>query len=617
MQIELPISKSIANRLLILQAIHRDGLLAVSADMPDDVQLLHKALTTLLHSTQLYSTLNLSNCGTAMRFLTAYCAQKEGQTTILDGVERMRNRPIGQLVDALRAIGAQIEYLGQEGYPPLRITGCALDKHKLVRIDNPLSTQFVSALMLIGANVQTNSTSPYISITQEIIAQYSHKFKIHNSKFIIEKDWSSAAFWYEYVALHGGEIALPGLFRDSLQGDKVVADIFAQLGVQTQYTAEGITIFSTGVADLQRSDLQGIIARSTAQRSAEEILHQDFSACPDLYPAVALTCERLGITLDATGTESLPLKESDRLRAVREHLTDHDHRMAMALLVAGYPVDDTDCIAKSYPRFLEQWQKINHSTLSIVIPRKGINDEGKGKKHALYRLISEAQTEYIWMQDDDVAFAANGKRKSENGKVNLDSDLLILTLRMESESEKPSLLERLQIAEYAAIQQLTIETAKRGHAVMCSGANLIAKRDRWLESYEDLHPEIPSGDDMFLLESFKRRGLKIAVLDDPQFEAIVRPHTSWRAFFRQRMRWAGKAPKYTDKDILRCGAMVLLANLLQLLCPLVLLIKFPIEYRLIKKRDASVSLFTALVLGICYPIYLFVSLIGGLFRRQW
>ena len=188
---------------------------------------------------------------------------------------------------------------------------------------------------------------------------------------------------------------------------------------------------------------------------------------------------------------------------------------------------------------------------------------------------------------------------------------------MESENEHPSLLERLQIAEYAAIQQLTIDAAQKGKAVMCSGANLIVRRDRWLESYPDLHPEIPSGDDMFLLESFKRRGLNVAVLDDPQFEAIVRPHTSWRAFLHQRMRWAGKAPKYTDKDILRCGAMVVLANFLQLLCPLVLLVKFPIEYRLIKKRDASVSLFTALVLGICYPLYLFVSLIGGLFRRQW
>ena len=221
------------------------------------------------------------------------------------------------------------------------------------------------------------------------------------------------------------------------------------------------------------------------------------------------------------------------------------------------------------------------------------------------------------MQDDDVAFAANGKLKSENGKVNLDSDLLILTLHMESENEKPSLLERLQIAEYAAIQQLTIETAKRGHAVMCSGANLIAKRDRWLESYEDLHPEIPSGDYIFLLESFKQRGLKIAVSESEELTAIVRPHTSWKAFFRQRMRWAGKAPKYKDKDILRCGAIVLGMNLLQLVCPLVLLVKFPIEYRLIRRRDKSVSFGTALLLEVVYPIYILYTLIGVLFRKRW
>ena len=364
----LPISKSIANRLLILQAIHGDGLMTVSAcgvpddarivgcfDMPDDVQILHRALTTLHNPTQSYTTLHLSNCGTAMRFLTAYCAQLEGQTTILDGVERMHHRPIGQLVDALREIGADIEYLGEEGFPPLRIKGCILDKHRIVTINNPQSTQFVSALLLIGANVQTDSTSPYITLTRELIQHYT---TLHNStqRYTIEKDWSSAAFWYEYVALHGGEIKLPGLHKESLQGDKVVADIFAHLGVHTEYTAEGITIASTGVADLQRSDLQGIDARSTAQRSAEEILRQDFSACPDLYPAVALTCERLGITLHATGVESLPLKESDRLRAVAEHRTDDDHRMAMALLIAGYEVDDTACISKSYPQFMEQFR---------------------------------------------------------------------------------------------------------------------------------------------------------------------------------------------------------------------------------------------------------------------
>ena len=638
MQIELPISKSIANRLLILQAIHGDELMPVSATFPDDVLLLHRALTNLKTSeTPSTPRIDVGNCGTAMRFLTAYCAQLDGQTTILDGVERMHHRPIGQLVEALRKIGAQIEYLGEEGFPPLRIKGCALDKHRIVRIDNPLSTQFISALLLIGANVQTNSTSPYIDITRAIIDQYTTALSPYSlSPIAIEKDWSSAAFWYEYVALYGREIELPGLYKDSSQGDKVVADIFSHLGVQTTYTTDGVIISkkvnsnsSSRPRELIRAEVVDVVVnnQNSGNLIVDSTLHLDFSSCPDLYPAIALTCERLGITLHATGTESLSIKESDRLRAVREHLTDHDHRMAMALLVAGYPVDDTDCIAKSYPQFLEQWQAIHHTKLSIVIPRKGINDEGKGKKHALYRLISEAQTEYIWMMDDDVLPPSiiseyNERSTAQRSTVSIandlqHSDLLILPLRMESENEYPSLLERLQIAEYAAIQQLTIDAAQKGKAVMCSGANLIVRRDRWLESYPDLHPEIPSGDDMFLLESFKRRGLKIAVLDDPQFEAIVRPHTSWCAFFRQRMRWAGKAPKYTDKDILRCGAMVVLANFLQLLYPLVLLVKFPIEYRLIKKRDASVSLFTALVLGICYPLYLFVSLIGGLFRRQW
>ena len=345
MQIELPISKSIANRWLMLQAIHGDELMPVSDSMPDDVQILHNALTTLrtFKTSKTLSTphIDVGNCGTAMRFLTAYSAQLEGQTTILDGVERMRHRPIGQLVDAMRKIGAQIDYLGEEGFPPLRIKGCILDKHRMVTINNPLSTQYISALLLIGANVITNSTSPYIDITQEVIKQYHlSPFSFHLS---VEKDWSSAAFWYEHVALHGGEITLPGLSRDSLQGDKVVADIFAQLGVTTQYMEEGIVIYP--------SPLQ----------STTYTLHQDFSACPDLYPAVALTCERLGVELHATGVESLPLKESDRLRAVREHRTDHDHRMAMALLIAGYEVDDTACISKSYPQFIEQWKSVNTS----------------------------------------------------------------------------------------------------------------------------------------------------------------------------------------------------------------------------------------------------------------
>ena len=338
MRIELPISKSIANRLLILQAIHGDGLMTVSADMPDDVRLMSEAIRLLGERRE--ARINLGNCGTAMRFLTAYCAQLEDQMTILDGIERMHHRPIGQLVDALREIGADIEYLGEEGFPPLRIKGRILDKHRIVTINNPLSTQYISALLLIGANVITNSTSPYIYITQEVIKQY--QFSPFSFHLLVEKDWSSAAFWYEYVALHGGEIKLPGLHKESLQGDKVVTDIFAHLGVHTTYTAEGITL-------------------SPHRLIGSSPFAYNFSSCPDLYPAVALTCERLGIALHATGVESLPLKESDRLRAVAEHRTDADHRMAMALLIAGYEVDDTACISKSYPQFMEQWKSVNGS----------------------------------------------------------------------------------------------------------------------------------------------------------------------------------------------------------------------------------------------------------------
>ena len=180
----------------------------------------------------------------------------------------------------------------------------------------------------------------------------------------LEKDWSSAASWYEYVALHGGEITLPGLSRESLQGDKVVADIFARLGVHTTYTPEGVRISGNGYresitnSEASNSPHSGRPIAAPAASNCK-ILEQDFATCPDLYPAVALTCERLGITLHATGVESLPLKESDRLRAVAEHRTDADHRMAMALLIAGYEVDDTDCISKSYPQFLEQFRLLH------------------------------------------------------------------------------------------------------------------------------------------------------------------------------------------------------------------------------------------------------------------
>ncbi len=253
--------------------------------------------------------------------------------------------------------------------------------------------------------------------------------------------------------------------------------------------------------------------------------------------------------------------------------------------------------------------------IEIIIPRRGINDDGLGKKHALAKLITASNADYVWLQDDDIVPPPATEEEITEHLHN--TDLLILPLRMESENQHPSLLERLQIAEYAAIQQLTIDSALQGHPVMCSGANMIVRRQAWLQSSNDLHFSVRSGDDMFLLESFKRRGLVISVADTPRLTAVVRPQTSFRAFLKQRMRWAGKAPHYTDKDIIRCGCYVTLANLLQIICPLILLFKFPVEYRLIKKRDPNISFGIALLLELLYPWYMLLSLIGGLFRRQW
>lgn len=268
-----------------------------------------------------------------------------------------------------------------------------------------------------------------------------------------------------------------------------------------------------------------------------------------------------------------------------------------------------------------------------IIPRRGINDENRGKKHALYRLISSSTADYVWLQDDDIV--APAATDEEMLAAIGDADMLILPLRMESENVHPSVLERLQIAEYAAIQQLTLESAVRGHAVMCSSANMVVRRERWLESWGDLHPDIASGDDMFLLESFKRRGLKIitlntrhSTLNSPEsslnfqhsalhsFTATVRPEKSWGAFFRQRMRWAGKAVAYSDRDIVVCGALITVGNVLQFLCPAFVLVKFPFDYGFIRRSGSEVSFGIALLLALLYPYYMLVCLVGGMIKTR-
>ncbi|MBQ3673479.1 MAG: glycosyltransferase [Paludibacteraceae bacterium] len=622
--ITLPISKSIANRILLLQAIHGDPLMRVSSDMPDDVIVLHDALQQIRDTfgtpkERIASpfregvgiTLNLKNCGTALRFLQVH----------LDKC-----------------------YPGE----PITLTG---DARLMERKGKP-TTQTTSALILHGEAIPVApNESPYITMSRNIQKIYADKGSLPFKEGMglgIERDWSSAAFWYEYIAIHGGELLLAGLTDESLQGDRIVADIYAQhFGVQTTFTPEG-----------------AILTSSLLGKGRGEAFSIDFTSCPDLYPAIALTCERLNIALHATGTERLHYKESDRIEAVQNHEVRNDHRMAMALIAADYitlPAETSalqTIIAKSYPAFVQQIsellpannesftcpkryphgndtvttrQRHGNETWSLyenVVPKRGINDDNKGKKHALSKLIHAAKAEYIWLHDDDVVWPKAANQSPITNNKFGEANLIILPLKMEiplhPEENRVGILPLLQIAEYAAIQELTMRTAKAGKAVMCSGANLIVRREAWLTCEQDLHPEIPSGDDMFLLEAMKRRHMKIAVIDEPDYTAIVHPVTTWRAFFRQRMRWAGKAPKYTDTDIIRCGALVMTANLLQLLCPLIILIKFPIEYSLIRKRITppyreghGVGLFfTALLLEFLYPFYILACLIGGLIRKK-
>jgi len=618
--IVLPISKSIANRLLLLQAIHGDSLLRVSSDMPDDILVLHDALEQLQTFKQggasnsqtlkqVPLVLNLKNCGTALRFLQVH-------------LERF--------------------------YPdvPITLTG----DPRLMERDGKPTTQTTSARILHGDDIPVSpNESPYIKMSR-IMAESYRRSRSNSDNGLTgvaglttlwsaERDWSAAAFWYEYIAIHGGELLLEDLTPDSLQGDRIVADIYAQhFNVETTFTPAGAIIKKSQITTALPID-----------RNHKSQIAIDFVNCIDLYPAVALTCEKLSIELHATGTDRLRFKESDRLEAVRLHEVRNDHRIAMALMAADYPVSESDqkCIVKSYPGFVQQYvqmgtvnnllhtakrrqkdgnetaTKANVTTPSIthITPVRGVNDDNLGKKHALSKLIHAATTDYLWLHDDDVILP-----KATNNQLPItkyQSDLIILPLRMESNSLLSGrggvgLLEKLQIAEYAAIQELTMRTAKQGRAVMCSGANLIVKREVWLACESELHPEIPSGDDMFLLEAAKRHGYKIGVIDEPDYTAVVRPQTSWRAFFRQRMRWAGKAPHYTDRDIIRCGRWVVFVNLLQILCPLIIFVKFPIEYSLIKKREPRTSWYVALLLEIIYPFYLFVSLLCGLFRtNRW
>jgi 3-phosphoshikimate 1-carboxyvinyltransferase len=384
--ITLPGSKSISNRLLILRAVLNSKVKFENLSDSDDTLILAKALGKIQDSKS--ATIDIQHAGTDMRFLTAYLSVKEGEW-ILSGSDRMKQRPIGELVKALKAIGADISYLGQEGFPPLKIRGRKLEGRK-IEIDGSISSQFISALLLIGTTFSNGLelvlkgeivSRPYIKMTVELLKQFGievdhseSKISLHsnstsniqNSTFNVESDWSAASYWYSIIALSkGSQINLEFLTQKSLQADSVLPQIFNKLGVTTEFTVKGIKLTNKPL-------------------EATEFKY-DFVDCPDIAQTLAATCVGLGIKAELNGLQTLKHKETDRIAALKTELekfgaaiettqnsitispsairtpsselqTYGDHRMAMSLAplslkVSELRIKDPEVVDKSYSAF--------------------------------------------------------------------------------------------------------------------------------------------------------------------------------------------------------------------------------------------------------------------------
>lgn len=347
--IMLPFSKSISNRVLIIRALSGSTLPVRCVSDCDDSQVVVEALRDMPE------VIDVKAAGTAMRFLTAMLSAMEGETHVITGTERMRNRPIGVLVDALRSIGAEIDYEQREGYPPLRITGKRLMGGR-VTLSGNVSSQYISALLMIGPTLQDGLvleltggiiSRPYIDMTLALMCGFGAKAYwlseseirveaqpyVFTSDYTIESDWSAASYWYEIVALCGGseaKVALPGLCPDSIQGDSVVRELFADLGVGNTFSERRACIFKTG----------HVVRR----------FERDMNACPDLAQTVVVTCCMLGVPFRIGGLQTLRIKETDRLAALQKELfklgfvvgVDGDHTLyweGETCAVAGHPQD--------------------------------------------------------------------------------------------------------------------------------------------------------------------------------------------------------------------------------------------------------------------------------------
>ncbi|WP_314706820.1 3-phosphoshikimate 1-carboxyvinyltransferase [Prevotella denticola] len=401
-RILLPASKSISNRALIIHALTGGNVMPENLSDCDDTKVIIRALS---HRPEV---IDIKAAGTAMRFMTAYLSVTEGKHTIT-GTERMKHRPIGVLVDALRYLGAEIEYAGEKGFPPLRIRGRQLEGGRL-EIPGNVSSQYISALLMIapvlskGLEMKLTGgivSRPYIDLTLHLMHQFGVSAEwtdidsitvkpqpYRQRPYTIENDWTAASYWYEVLALTdelGSKVVLPGMLDGSRQGDSAVRYIFSLLGIKTVF------------ADREADRLTD--ATLTRHSCMLNRMDYDFTNQPDLAQTLIATCPVLGIPFHFTGLGSLRIKETDRIEAMKTEMeklgyilhadsgtelswegdrcepaaqpvidTYEDHRMAMsfaplAIRLGRIGINHPEVVSKSYPHY---WNDLRKAGFHIV-----------------------------------------------------------------------------------------------------------------------------------------------------------------------------------------------------------------------------------------------------------
>ncbi|MFW0717812.1 3-phosphoshikimate 1-carboxyvinyltransferase [Pedobacter sp. N23S346] len=397
-EIQLTGSKSECNRALIISALSNKLVKVDNLSNAADTVTLDGILTALREDSELLTQdsrlVDVGPAGTAMRFLSAYLSAKNGNF-LLTGTERMKQRPIGILAEALKTIGADISYAESEGFPPLNITGPFNQKTAEVKIKGDISSQYISALLMIAPTLPQGLTleiegeltsKPYVDMTLDMLAEVGiehlwsdNSITIKPQAFkpgtlVVEPDWSAASYWYSIAALADeAEISLPALKEKSLQGDSQIQKIMKIFGIATSNTESGISISNLGLS-----------------LDTDQVL--DLKTCPDLAQTIIVIAAALGKNMSFTGLETLKIKETDRIAALQKELakigvtltednlvytlntdelhfpekitieTYEDHRMAMAfaplaLLINEVEIEDMQVVEKSYPFFWEDLKK--------------------------------------------------------------------------------------------------------------------------------------------------------------------------------------------------------------------------------------------------------------------